>query len=79
MICLVQRSNCCLTLQFVTNKLTLVCIAAVMLHPRMGLGVDYCILGHMCHMNATCLNLQTTYACQCNAGYFGDGHFCHGM
>ncbi|XP_023727733.1 protein kinase C-binding protein NELL1 isoform X2 [Cryptotermes secundus] len=40
-------------------------------------GVDYCILGHMCHMNATCLNLQTTYACQCNAGFFGDGHFCH--
>ncbi|XP_021913977.1 protein kinase C-binding protein NELL1-like isoform X3 [Zootermopsis nevadensis] len=40
-------------------------------------GVDYCILGHLCHMNATCLNLQTTYACQCNAGFFGDGHFCH--
>jgi hypothetical protein len=50
-----------------------------MLLPWMGLGVDYCILGHMCHMNATCLNLQTTYACQCNAGFFGDGRFCHGM
>lgn len=42
-------------------------------------GVDYCSKGHMCHENATCLNLQTTYACQCNNGYFGDGHLCRGM
>nr|CAD7260549.1 unnamed protein product [Timema shepardi] len=40
-------------------------------------GVDYCTMGHMCHANATCLNLQTTYACQCNVGFFGDGHMCH--
>ncbi|XP_071453142.1 protein kinase C-binding protein NELL1-like isoform X3 [Hetaerina americana] len=40
-------------------------------------GVDYCAKGHMCHLNATCLNLQTTYACQCNVGFHGDGHMCH--
>ncbi|KAK7791795.1 hypothetical protein R5R35_010896 [Gryllus longicercus] len=40
-------------------------------------GTDYCTKGHICHANATCLNLQTTYACQCNAGFFGDGHICH--
>ncbi|XP_046995713.1 protein kinase C-binding protein NELL1-like [Schistocerca americana] len=40
-------------------------------------GVDYCNKGHMCHENATCLNLQTTYACHCNTGFSGDGHLCH--
>ncbi|RZF46907.1 hypothetical protein LSTR_LSTR008035 [Laodelphax striatellus] len=39
-------------------------------------GVDYCGKGHDCHANATCLNLQTTYACHCNTGYAGDGHLC---
>ncbi|XP_026288401.1 protein kinase C-binding protein NELL1-like isoform X2 [Frankliniella occidentalis] len=39
-------------------------------------GVDYCAKGHTCHRNATCLNLQTTYACHCDAGFTGDGHSC---
>ncbi|XP_044748565.1 protein kinase C-binding protein NELL2-like isoform X2 [Coccinella septempunctata] len=39
-------------------------------------GVDYCAKGHVCHANATCLNLQTTYACQCIQGYQGDGRNC---
>ncbi|XP_076626122.1 protein kinase C-binding protein NELL1 isoform X3 [Colletes latitarsis] len=40
-------------------------------------GVDYCAKGHKCHANASCLNLQTTYACQCDIGFQGDGHNCH--
>ncbi|KAK0176776.1 hypothetical protein PV328_000881 [Microctonus aethiopoides] len=40
-------------------------------------GVDYCAKGHECHSNASCLNLQTTYACHCNIGFQGDGHNCH--
>ncbi|XP_015834978.1 protein kinase C-binding protein NELL1 isoform X2 [Tribolium castaneum] len=39
-------------------------------------GVDYCAKGHVCHANATCLNLQTTYACQCDQGFQGDGRLC---
>ncbi|KAK4316858.1 hypothetical protein Pmani_012034 [Petrolisthes manimaculis] len=34
-------------------------------------GVDYCAQGHDCHANATCINLQTTYACHCNTGFTG--------
>lgn len=41
-------------------------------------GVDYCAKGHTCHANASCLNLQTTYACQCDQGFQGDGHMCNG-
>ncbi|XP_057341580.1 protein kinase C-binding protein NELL1-like isoform X2 [Microplitis mediator] len=40
-------------------------------------GVDYCAKGHNCHTNASCLNLQTTYACHCNIGFQGDGQNCH--
>ncbi|KOC65305.1 Protein kinase C-binding protein NELL1, partial [Habropoda laboriosa] len=40
-------------------------------------GVDYCAKGHKCHSNASCLNLQTTYACHCDIGFQGDGHNCH--
>ncbi|XP_073996659.1 protein kinase C-binding protein NELL2a-like isoform X2 [Rhodnius prolixus] len=39
-------------------------------------GVDYCSLGHECHENATCLNLETRYACHCNNGFKGDGYNC---
>ncbi|KAE8753166.1 hypothetical protein FOCC_FOCC000089, partial [Frankliniella occidentalis] len=42
-------------------------------------GVDYCAKGHTCHRNATCLNLQTTYACHCDAGFTGDGHSCRAV
>lgn len=41
-------------------------------------GVDYCGKGHQCHNNASCLNLETTYACHCDAGFSGDGHTCYG-
>ncbi|XP_069164822.1 protein kinase C-binding protein NELL2a isoform X3 [Procambarus clarkii] len=40
-------------------------------------GVDYCAQGHNCHPNATCINLQTTFACHCNAGFTGtNGRTC---
>ncbi|XP_065158620.1 protein kinase C-binding protein NELL1-like isoform X2 [Atheta coriaria] len=39
-------------------------------------GADYCAKGHTCHANASCLNLQTTYACHCDQGFQGDGHTC---
>ncbi|XP_068249419.1 protein kinase C-binding protein NELL2a-like isoform X1 [Palaemon carinicauda] len=39
--------------------------------------VDYCAQGHDCHANATCINLQTTYACHCNTGFAGsNGRLC---
>ncbi|XP_017783191.1 PREDICTED: protein kinase C-binding protein NELL2-like isoform X2 [Nicrophorus vespilloides] len=38
--------------------------------------VDYCAKGHICHSNASCLNLQTTSACHCDQGFQGDGHLC---
>ncbi|XP_071647244.1 protein kinase C-binding protein NELL1 isoform X1 [Temnothorax longispinosus] len=40
-------------------------------------GVDYCAKGHDCHTNASCMNLQTTFACHCDTGFQGDGHNCH--
>ncbi|BFZ10188.1 hypothetical protein BsWGS_13227 [Bradybaena similaris] len=39
-------------------------------------GTDFCSLGHSCHANASCINLATRYACQCHAGFEGDGHDC---
>ncbi|XP_056639963.1 protein kinase C-binding protein NELL2-like isoform X2 [Diorhabda sublineata] len=39
-------------------------------------GIDYCAKGNYCHANASCLNLQTTYACQCDQGFQGDGKMC---
>ncbi|CAG9856214.1 unnamed protein product [Phyllotreta striolata] len=43
---------------------------------RMCPGVDHCAKGNFCHANASCLNLQTTYACQCDQGFQGDGKLC---
>lgn len=39
-------------------------------------GTDFCAKGHNCHVNASCHNLDTTFACFCNAGYYGDGVKC---
>ncbi|XP_064628526.1 protein kinase C-binding protein NELL1-like isoform X3 [Lineus longissimus] len=39
-------------------------------------GTDYCAQGHKCHSNATCINFDTRYACQCNQGFHGDGITC---
>lgn len=56
-----------------TNNLTTVLVISSLT------GVDYCAKGHVCHANASCLNLQTTYACQCDQGFQGDGRLCTGM
>lgn len=39
-------------------------------------GVDYCARGHDCDQHASCVNLQTKYACQCRPGYAGSGRVC---
>ncbi|KAL8595110.1 hypothetical protein ACOMHN_019148 [Nucella lapillus] len=39
-------------------------------------GTDFCFGGHDCHHNASCVNLATQYACQCNGGFQGDGNNC---
>ena len=38
--------------------------------------MDFCTLGHDCHPNATCRNLKTSYICECNKGYWGNGRYC---
>ena len=41
------------------------------------LDVDECQLGtHACDPHALCTNSPGAYACQCRAGYAGDGHYC---
>ncbi|XP_076466747.1 protein kinase C-binding protein NELL1-like isoform X2 [Babylonia areolata] len=39
-------------------------------------GTDFCATGHDCHQNASCVNMATQYACQCNPGFRGDGKHC---
>ncbi|KAK3770882.1 hypothetical protein RRG08_036481 [Elysia crispata] len=39
-------------------------------------GTDYCSMGHTCHRDATCVNLDTKLLCVCNDGFRGDGHNC---
>ncbi|XP_055313801.1 protein kinase C-binding protein NELL1-like isoform X2 [Sitodiplosis mosellana] len=39
-------------------------------------GDDYCGKGHACHINATCLNLNTKYSCTCRLGFQGNGFDC---
>ena len=41
-------------------------------------GYDFCKASNHCHANATCLNLRTTYVCQCKEGFIGDGNNCAG-
>lgn len=41
-------------------------------------GVDHCAGNHTCDAHAQCINLQTTFACQCLPGYSGDGKHCTG-
>lgn len=42
-------------------------------------GDDYCGKGHACHINATCLNLNTKYSCTCRPGFQGNGFDCTGQ
>lgn len=41
------------------------------------LEIDECAVGeHKCDENASCLNTQGSYQCQCNEGFTGDGFNC---
>ena len=40
------------------------------------LDTDFCAVQNDCHVNATCINLQTTHTCSCYAGFTGDGKTC---
>lgn len=37
---------------------------------------DFCAIDNDCHVNSTCVNLATKYACSCNHGFQGDGKQC---
>ena len=47
-------------------------------HIHTSIGDDYCGKGHACHINATCLNLNTKYSCTCRPGFQGNGFDCTG-
>jgi len=39
--------------------------------------VDECRLGlDNCHRNASCVNTPTSFTCECNRGFEGDGESC---
>ena len=38
--------------------------------------IDECLLRNSCDGNATCANLEGSYTCKCNTGYFGNGETC---
>lgn len=42
------------------------------------LDVDRC-LSNPCHEKANCSNTESSYSCQCNQGYSGDGITCQGI
>ena len=42
--------------------------------------IDECFTGmNLCHINASCLNKDGTYECECLPGFFGDGLNCSSM
>ncbi len=42
--------------------------------------IDECSLGtHFCDSNADCTNTVSSYSCQCQSGYAGNGKSCVGM
>ena len=42
-------------------------------------GINLCEVGPTdCHTNATCLDRDGGYDCQCNDGYTGNGTYCEG-
>ena len=43
-------------------------------------GINLCEVGSTdCHTNATCLDRDGGYDCECNDGYTGNGTHCEGM
>lgn len=44
------------------------------------IGHDFCRVGRAhCHVNATCINLDSQHVCQCNRGFIGNGYTCTGQ
>ena len=42
--------------------------------------IDECVeTPGVCHPNATCINSNGAFSCQCNNGFKGDGEKCNGM
>ena len=45
--------------------------------------VNECLLSeahyHLCDTNAYCLNLNGTYLCKCQSGFYGNGTYCEGL
>ena len=43
-------------------------------------GINLCVVGPTdCHHNATCLDRDGGYGCECDGGYSGNGTYCEGM
>ena len=43
-------------------------------------GINLCVVGPTdCHNNATCLDRDGGYGCECDGGYSGNGTYCEGM
>ena len=40
------------------------------------LDIDECLLDHECHANSTCHNVEASYTCICDSGFFGSGLIC---
>lgn len=38
--------------------------------------MNECETNNQCHENATCINEEPGYTCDCNHGYQGNGYFC---
>ena len=40
--------------------------------------IDECEESHSCHVNATCMNTNGSYLCECHPGFNGNGQICTG-
>ena len=48
-------------------------------HCILYLEIDECDLNiHNCHVHATCVDMPTSFTCNCNQGYIGNGIDCQG-
>ena len=51
-----------------------------MLSHKIPTGINLCEVGPTeCHANATCLDRDGGYDCECNDGYTGNGTHCEGQ